>query len=363
MNSSQLLNQSTNQPFGGFYRRKRIWISGHTGFKGAWLAFWLTELGAEVCGASLPPPTRPSLFQLLKLKGQIDHQLLDIRDPKTVMRSIQKFRPEIVFHLAAQALVRPSYESPVETFSTNAQGTVHVLEAVRKAGSVRVVVAVTTDKVYRNEEQGRAFKEHDPLGGRDPYSASKAAAEMAIHTYRESFLRSSGVALAAARAGNVIGGGDWSKDRILPDAVRAWGQKKPLLVRNPEATRPWQHVLEPVSAYLRLAEVLFEDPALAGDYNFGPSRGEITKVRKVVALAQEAFGAGRIQWGSDKGGPHEAKTLSLDNGKAARALGVKPVWSLPKAVERTMNWYRRHLAGEKPLQLCREDLKAFLAAS
>jgi len=292
----------------------------------------------------------------------MDHQLVDIRDLNAVRQSVRKFRPEIVFHLAAQALVRPSYDSPADTFSTNVQGTVHVLEAARKTDSVRVVVTVTTDKVYRNEEKGLPFQEDDPLGGRDPYSASKAAAEMAINSYRESFFRSSGVALAAARAGNVIGGGDWSKDRILPDAVRAWGRGDTLVVRNPEATRPWQHVLEPLAAYLRLAEALHGNPATAGDYNFGPNPSENVKVRQVVEMAKEAFGSGRVEWGQGTSGPHEAKNLCLDNGKAVRVLGVSPIWSLNEAVNRTMRWYRRHLAGEKAAQLCREDLGAFTSA-
>lgn len=285
----------------------------------------------------------------------------DIRNAPSVQKSIRDFKPEIVIHLAAQALVRSGYQDPLETFSTNVMGTAHVLEAVRNGQGVRVVVCVTTDKVYRNLESGRPFREEDPLGGRDPYSASKAGAEMVISCYREAFLKERGVALAAVRAGNVIGGGDWSKDRILPDAVRAWEQGKPLVVRNPEATRPWQHVLEPLAAYLHLAEALFHSPSLAGDYNFGPPPDQKTNVRKVVQLAKDAFGAGEIRWGVGEAGPHEAQTLSLNNQKATQVLGILPVWTLEEAVVRTMKWYRKHHEGESAAKLCREDLEAFLS--
>ena len=348
-------------PNSAFWRGRRVWLSGHTGFKGAWLAFWLRRLGVEVCGCSLLPPTNPSLFELLGLNDHLDHQIIDIRRAPAVRKSIHEFQPEIVFHLAAQALVRPSYEDPLGTFETNVMGTANIFEAIREIQSVRVVVSVTTDKVYRNLESGRPFREEDPLGGRDPYSASKAGAETVIACYRESFFREKGVALAAARAGNVIGGGDWSKDRILPDAVRAWKRREALTVRNPSSTRPWQHVLEPLAAYLCLAEALFEKPSLAGDYNFGPPPDQNTKVQTVVAMAREAFGTGETRWGEIKVGPHEAKHLSLDNRKAAQVLGIRPVWSLLEAVNRTMNWYRRYYDGKKAGTLCQEDLDAFLA--
>jgi len=344
-----------------FWKGRRIWLSGHTGFKGAWLAWWLRRLGAEVCGCGLLPTTKPSLFELLGLKDHLDHQILDIRSAQAVFKSMHEFQPEIVFHLAAQALVRSGYEDPLRTLATNVMGTANVLEAIRQNQSVRVVVAVTTDKVYRNLESGRPFREEDPLGGQDPYSASKAGAETVITCYRESFLKENGVALASARAGNVIGGGDWSKDRILPDAVRAWGRRETLVVRNPSSTRPWQHVLEPLAAYLYLAEVLFHNPSLAEDYNFGPPPDQNTKVQTVVAMAKEAFGGGEIRWGEVKAGPHEAKHLSLDNRKASRVLGIRPVWSLQEAVNRTMSWYRKHQEGEKASTLCQEDLEAFLA--
>jgi len=348
-------------PDPAFWKDRKVWLSGHTGFKGAWLTFWLRQLGAKACGCSLPAPTNPSLFELLGLQDQLDHQIVDIRHAHAVQRSIHDFKPDVVFHLAAQALVRPSYEDPLETFRTNVMGTANVLEAIRAVKTVRVVVAVTTDKVYRNLESGQPFREDDPLGGRDPYSASKSAAEMVIACYRDSFFQERGVALAAARAGNVIGGGDWSQDRILPDAVKAWGQGKPLVVRNPEATRPWQHVLEPLAAYLHLAEALFHNPSLAGNYNFGPPLDQNIKVRKVVQLAKDAFGVGEIRWGEGEAGPHEAKTLSLNNQKAMQVLGIQPVWALEEAVVRTMKWYRKHQEGESSAKLCREDLEGFLS--
>jgi len=349
------------QPDAKFWRGKRVWISGHTGFKGAWLALWLVRLGAKVRGYSLTPATDPSLFDLLCLTNDLEHQIADIVDKNKVQQSIHDFRPEVVFHLAAQALVRPSYLDPALTFTTNFQGTVNVLEAVRSTKTARVVVAVTTDKVYRNHENGQAFQEEDPLGGKDPYSASKSAAEMAIASYRESFFQRDGIALAAARAGNVIGGGDWSVDRIIPDAVRAWGSGGILAVRNPEATRPWQHVLEPLAAYLRLAESLFLDPGLAGDYNFGPPPTQVGSVRDVVLQAKEAFGAGEIRWGTEPSVLDEARTLCLENHKAKQILGVTTVWSLDQAIEKTMSWYRRQLKGEKAIKLCEADFEAFLS--
>ena len=348
------------QPDAKFWRGKRVWISGHTGFKGAWLALWLVRLGAKVRGYSLTPATHPSLFELLHLTKDIENQIFDIVDKNKVQQSILDFRPEVVFHLAAQALVRPSYQDPALTFTTNFQGTVNVLEAVRSTKTARVVVAVTTDKVYRNHENGQAFQEEDPLGGKDPYSASKSAAEMAIASYRASFFQRDGIALAAARAGNVIGGGDWSEDRIIPDAVRAWGSGGILTVRNPEATRPWQHVLEPLAAYLRLAESLFLDPRLAGDYNFGPPPTQVGSVRDVVLQAKEAFGAGEIRWGTEPSVLDEARTLCLENRKAKQILGVTTVWSLDQAIEKTMSWYRRQLKGEEAIKLCESDFEAFL---
>lgn len=346
-------------PDGRFWRGKRVLLTGHTGFKGAWLALWLRRLGAEVIGASLPPATTPSLFALAAIGELVQSHELDIRDAGAVAGLVRETQPEVVLHLAAQALVRASYRDPLGTFATNAQGTAHVLDAVREAPSVRVVVAITTDKVYRNLEGGFPFRETDPLGGHDPYSASKAAAEMVIESYREAFFAPRAVALASARAGNVIGGGDWSEDRIVPDAVRAWQSGRPLSVRRPTAVRPWQHVLEPLAAYLRLAERLWIEPGLAGAYNFGPHTHEAATVRRLVELALVAYGEGAVEWGDGSEGPHEAGWLSLEVARARAVLGVEPRWTLEDTVARTLRWYRKQRDGASARALCEEDLAAY----
>ena len=313
-------------------------------------------------GVSLQPATDPNFFSLLGLESSMENKWLNIRDEQSVRGVFERFQPEVVLHLAAQALVRPSYTAPIETFSTNIIGTLHVLDAARKTASVRSVVAVTTDKVYQNHEKGLAFEESDPLGGHDPYSASKAGAEMVISSYRKSFFEALGIGLASARAGNVIGGGDWSLDRILPDAVRAWSTGQPLVVRNPRATRPWQHVLEPLAGYLRLAEYIFAQPESAQDFNFGPDPSNVAMVKEVVTQAQTSFGGGNIEWGSVPDGLHEAQTLTLDNTKAKRLLGIHPVWNLETAVDRTMNWYRLQNSGHSAVDLCEQDIQAYLGA-
>jgi CDP-glucose 4,6-dehydratase len=354
---------STRLPDPAFWHGKRVLVTGHSGFKGSWLSLLLEQLGVETMGCSLSPQTRPSLCELIRLKGTQDIDWLDIRDSVGLKNRLTSFQPEIVFHLAAQPLVRRSHREPLETFTTNLNGTLHVLEAARACASTQAVIVVTTDKVYRNSEQGHAFVENDPLEGCDPYSASKAAAEMAVNSYRHSFFAPEGMALAAARAGNVIGGGDWSEDRILPDAVRAWSTGEKLEVRNPEATRPWQHVLEPLCGYLCLAETIFQNPGAAGDFNFGPEPEDIATVRDVVEIARETFGRGEVAWGVRRDSLHEAKTLALDNSKAKKVLGVTPVWNLQTAVERTMRWYRRQLEGEDARALCEEDIDVFFSAS
>ncbi len=286
---------------------------------------------------------------------------------------MRAFAPEVVFHLAAQPLVRAGYREPVATFATNVMGTVHVLEALRGVASMRVAVMVTTDKVYRNPHPSpftlqpstfnpQPFSETAPLGGHDPYSASKAACEIAIESYRESFLRPQGVAVASARAGNVIGGGDWSEDRLIPDAVRAWSCGDVLELRYPEAVRPWQHVLEPLAGYLRLAEGLWENPDLADAYNFAPAPEDAVPVREVVALAQAAWGDGaQVVYAARADDPPEAAWLALDAGKAAARLGVAPRWKLEEAVTRTIRWYRSYYSGENARRLCQDELAAYEA--
>ena len=342
-----------------FWQGKRVLLTGHTGFKGAWLALWLQRLGAEVIGIALPPATQPNLFALLGNMQSLDSHFCDIRDAQSLANLVRVARPEVVFHLAAQALVRASYQQPLDTFATNVMGTANLLDSVRGLDSVRVVVAVTTDKVYHNREWCYPYREDDALGGHDPYSASKAAAELVIASYRASFLQTSGVAVASARAGNVIGGGDWSADRLIPDAVRAWQAQRPLVIRNPNATRPWQHVLEPLAGYLRLAEKLWAQPTLAGAYNFGPPSHEVASVRDVIKLASSPHEYCTVSYENNSFQPHEANILALEVAKARMVLGVQSRWGLQEAVGRTMAWYRAQFAGADVCDLCFADISAF----
>jgi len=323
----------------------------------------LERCGAEVAGISLPPETNPSLFKLASVNRNMRSNFIDVRDTAAFQKEIFDFRPEILFHLAAQPLVRRSYRDPIETFTTNVNGTLNTLDAARTCNSVKALVVVTTDKVYRNRENGQPFLENNPLGGHDPYSASKAAAEMVVESYRRSFFMNEGKGLAAARAGNVVGGGDWSEDRILPDAVRAWTAGEVLQVRHPDAVRPWQHVLEPICGYLRLAEKIFIDPASSTDFNFGPDPCDASTVRDVVEIARLAFGGGMVDWGDKKDSLHEAGRLVLDNSKAKKELGVFPVWHLRETIKRTMDWYRRLHDGTSALELCEADITAYLSAA
>jgi len=342
-----------------FWRGKRVLLTGHTGFKGAWLAIWLEQLDAIVTGISLPSITTPNLYTLANIERGCDSQFCDIRDPIAIGRAIRSAQPEIIFHLAAQPLVRISYREPIETFSTNVMGTAHVLDALRGCDSARVAVMITTDKVYRNHELALPYREDDPLGGHDPYSASKAASEIVIASYRDAFMLEQGMAVASARAGNVIGGGDWSEDRLIPDAVRSWQAGRLLSIRRPESVRPWQHVLEPLAGYLTLAEKLWEEPSLVGAYNFGPNTSEAATVHKVIELARLAFGAGEVQYGDGNEGPHEAGLLTLEIAKAHEMLGVHPHLSLAATVNQTMNWYLEQQEGADARLLCEKEIKAY----
>jgi CDP-glucose 4,6-dehydratase len=333
--------------FADIYRGKRVLVTGHTGFKGAWLCEWLSALGAEVTGLALPPSTQPSLFEQLGLAHRLTHREGDIRELPRVQEVIAEARPEFIFHLAAQPLVRFSYEHPVETYATNVLGTVHVLEAARLAGHPCVLIAVTTDKCYANQEWVHGYREEDPMGGHDPYSSSKGAAELVIAAYRHSYF--SGVAapvrLASARAGNVVGGGDWAPDRIVPDCIRALERGAPIPVRNQVATRPWQHVLESLSGYLWLGACLADRrlaPAgldLTGAFNFGPP---LTSNRTVAELVQEVLKGWPGSWEdcSDPTAVYEAKLLNLATDKAYHLLGWQPVWDFEGTIGRTVEWYR-----------------------
>lgn len=356
-------NLEMSTPSESFWRDKRVLITGHSGFKGGWLTIWLQRLGARVVGVSLPPVTSPSLFDLAGVGQLCSSHFCDIRDSVALAEIIRQSQPEVVFHLAAQPLVRAGYRQPVETFASNVMGTTHVLDALRGLESVRVAVMITTDKVYRNNEWPWPYREEDALGGHDPYSASKAACEIVIECYRKAFLSEQGIAVASARAGNVIGGGDWSEDRLIPDAVRAWQSGQILHVRRPQAVRPWQHVLEPLAAYLLLAEQLWQAPELAGAYNFGPETQEAATVRQVVSLASQAYGRGAVQFGDGSEGPHEAGWLALEIAKARTLLAVTPRWSLEQAVMRAMNWYRAQQEGADARELCLADIAAFEATS
>jgi len=351
--------KAASSPSSDFWCGKRVLVTGHSGFKGGWLTLWLHRMGAKVTGISLPPSTQPSLYEAAGIGELCESYFIDIRHADVLSAAIKRAAPEIVLHLAAQPLVRASYLNPLATYGTNVMGTAHVLDALRDLPGVRTAVMVTTDKVYRNEEWQWPYRESDSLGGHDPYSASKAASEIVIASYRDAFLASQCVAIGSARAGNVIGGGDWSKDRLIPDAVRAWEAGGTLEVRRPEATRPWQHVLEPLAGYLVLAEKLHGGTAAAGAYNFGPQTSSAATVRTVVDLARKAYGSGQVRYGSADVGPHEAQWLALEIAKARHVLDVEPRWSLEETVRSTMAWYRDLGKGADARTLCVTEISAF----
>lgn len=327
--------------FAGVYAGTRVLVTGHTGFKGSWLCLWLQALGAQVTGLALAPSTTPSHWELLALHG-VDDLRVDLRDSAAVAKAVARARPHVVFHLAAQPLVRRSYREPVETFDTNIAGLVHLLEAMRATGGIRAIVNATTDKVYREPARLQAgYAEADPLGGHDPYSTSKACAELITDCYRKSFFAEHGVRVATARAGNVIGGGDWSEDRLVPDFVRAAVAGTALPLRNPSAVRPWQHVLEPLSGYLRLGQALVQSENAEGAWNFGPSGDATMPVDALAARMQAQWPGIRI---ASSPGPHprEAGLLVLDSRKAADELQWRSVWNAETTVQRTIAWYRTH---------------------
>jgi CDP-glucose 4,6-dehydratase len=346
----------------GFWQGRRVFLTGHTGFKGSWMSLLLQELGAEVHGFALAPDTSPSLFEAAGLAGRMQSQLGDVRDPDALGNALAAANPEIVLHLAAQAIVSTSYREPLATFQTNVLGTANLLEAVRKVPGVRVVVVVTSDKCYENHETGQAYREHEALGGKDPYSASKACTEIAAASWRHAFFGQPGqTVIATARAGNVIGGGDWSRDRLVPDMMRAFVRKEPVLLRNPDAVRPWQHVLEPLHGYLLLAQRCAEDASYGAAWNFGPAAGDTRSVREIVDVLVDLWGPG-ADWQQYGDNPvKEAQVLRLDSTKAQENLGWQPATDIAAGLQLVADWYRRHAQGEDAFVLTREQIRHYLA--
>ena len=328
-----------------FYRGKKVLVTGHTGFKGSWLCKMLAMAGAEVTGYSLEPPTSPSLFALSHMEEQMYSVIGDVRDLAHLKQVMEQTQPEIVLHLAAQPIVRDSYKDPVYTYETNVMGTVNILECIRQTNCVRSFLNVTTDKVYHNNEWEWGYRETDPLDGYDPYSNSKSCSELVTHSYKNSFFADGSVAISTARAGNVIGGGDFANDRIIPDCIRAASEKKSIGVRNPHSTRPFQHVLEPLCAYLMIAQKQYEDGSYAGYYNVGPDDKDCVTTGELVELFCQSWGEGQTWENHFVGGPHEANFLKLDCSKIKHTFGWKPVWGVKEAIEKTVEWSKAWLAG------------------
>jgi CDP-glucose 4,6-dehydratase len=330
-----------------FWKNRRVLITGHTGFKGSWLLLWLKHLGAEVTGFSLEAPTTPSLFEATNIDKDFNHVIGDIRNLNSLFECINTFAPELVIHMAAQSLVFDSYIDPVSTYQSNVMGTINLFEAIRKTDSVKAVLNITTDKCYENKEWIWGYKETDPLGGYDPYSSSKACSEIISESYRQSFFSSKGVLMATARAGNVIGGGDWSDNRIIPDAIRSFSQGRPLIVRSPLSIRPWQHVLEPISGYLAICQKLINgEDQFASSWNFGPNYSDNREVSILADLMVDNWG-GDAKWELDKKEHyHEAQQLKLDCSKSNFYLKWSPKWALDVSVDKTISWYKAFYNGQ-----------------
>lgn len=345
-----------------FWQGKKVFITGHTGFKGGWLVHWLEKHGAKITGYSLPPPTDPSLFETTGVQGKLEKNIFgDVTDFENLSRSLLESQAQIVFHMAAQPLVRASYKNPIETYNTNVMGTVHVLEAVRKTSTVKSCVVVTTDKCYENFEWERGYTEEDRLGGHDPYSNSKACSELVTSAYLKSFFNAiKDVGVASARAGNVIGGGDFAEDRLVPDLYRCQKNTMSLVIRSPKSTRPWQHVLVPLSGYIDLAQRLYSEPKKFSEaFNFGPVDSDCISVEKVLMTLQKYWQKDLSIELEKTPQPHEAKLLKLDITKASRELSWKPTWSIEKTVEKTADWYKLFLSGENVLEITMKQIVDF----
>lgn len=348
-----------------FWKGKKVFLTGHTGFKGSWLSLWLQSMGAEVKGFALSPPTTPALFDVARAGQGMQSEIGDVRDLQAVIRSISDFNPDVLIHMAAQPLVRLSYREPVATYATNVMGSLHVLEAARRCPDLRAIVNVTTDKCYENREWEWGYREDEPMGGHDPYSNSKGCVELLTSAYRNSFFNTQqGPALASARAGNVIGGGDWAEDRLIPDILRAFQQGQPVIIRNPQATRPWQHVLEPLGGYLLLAEYLYNHgQAFAEGWNFGPKDEDARPVDWILNHMTENWGQD-ASWQLDENPqPHEANFLKLDISKARSRLHWSPTWDLETTLARIVNWHRAWLCGEDMRRCCLEEINAYMATT
>jgi len=342
-----------------FWKGKRVFLTGHTGFKGSWLSLWLCSLGAEVRGYALNPPTSPSLFNEAKIDTILDSQIADIRDQDILYESMTGFNPDILIHMAAQSLVRYSYDAPIETYEVNVIGTAKVLEVARSCPNLKAIVNITTDKCYENDDRSEGYKENDPMGGYDPYSSSKGCAELVASSYRRSFLQDQGIGIASVRAGNVIGGGDWADDRLIPDILRSFEKNKPVVIRNPKATRPWQHVLEPLSGYLLLAQNLYKDQKkYAEGWNFGPNEKDVQPVDWILNKMISKWP--NSSWELDNNSsPHEADFLKLDISKAKSKLGWSPVWELSQTLERIVSWHQAWLNKEDMQAVCLTEIEEY----
>jgi CDP-glucose 4,6-dehydratase len=345
-----------------FWVDKKVLITGHTGFKGSWLSLWLQSLGANLTGMALESPTSPNMFELANIGEGMKSYLVDIRDFNAVEKVVSEACPEIVIHMAAQPLVRYSYQNPIDTYATNVMGTVHLLEALRKQGGAKAVVNVTSDKCYENKEWVWGYREGEPLGGFDPYSNSKGCAELVTSTYRRSFFQEKGIGLASARAGNVIGGGDWAQDRLIPDILKSFQDRKPVVIRSPDATRPWQHVLEPLSGYLTLAEALWNDQSnFAEAWNFGPKEEDAKPVSWIVDHMVDLWGEDASWILDHERQPHEAHFLKLDTSKSRGALSWAPRWDIHKALDKTILWHKAWLSCENLKQFSLKQINEYSA--